>query len=181
MARRLRIGHDHAWLSAPVLSFSSGLPTTASLASVIHNPKNLTLTYALSAGALPTGGTLSGSTVTWVTNGALGGAYPVRFTATYGARVATSDPLLLRFLNVAWTPATLNDDGSAIDTILSHKIYAGTTSGVYTTIVTVPWAGVPSAQIALPTSGNWFVMITTVTADGESIASDEENRTANVS
>lgn len=180
MARGIRIGHDHAWASTPQLLFSSGSPTGLNLASVIHNPKNLTLAYAVSAGALPTGATFTGSAVTWPATGAAG-TYPIRFTATYGARVVTSDPLLLRYLNVAWTPATTNTDGSAIGTILSHKIYAGQFSGNYTSITTVPWSGVASAQIALSASGTWFVMVTTVTAIGESVASAESSRSANVS
>ena len=178
MARRIRIGHDHAWIGRPTLSFAGGLPTTAALASVIYNPKNVPLVYALSSGTLPSGATLSGSTVTWTTNGAVG-TYPLRFTATYGARVVISDALLLQYLNVEWTPATQDVDGSPIETIVSHKIYAGQTSGVYTSTLTVPWLGVPNAQIALPTSGIWFVSVTTVTTAGESLASAEQSRLAN--
>ena len=179
MVRRLRIGHDHAWDARPTLAFSGGAPTTTNLASFGHNPKNLTLTYAVSSGTLPTGGSLSGSVVTWPTNGALGGVYPVRFSAAYGGRTVVSDSFLLRYLNVNWTPATTNTDGSPIGTILSHKIYAGQTTGNYTSIFTVPWAGNPNAQIALPAAGVWFVAVTTVTSAGESVASAEQSRAAN--
>lgn len=178
MARGIRIGHDHAWTGRPTLLFSGGLPTTVNLASAIHNPKNLTLTYAMASGALPGGGSMSGSVVTWPTSGSFG-TYPITFTATYGSRVVTSEPLLLRYLNVAWTPATTNTDGSVIGTILSHKIYAGLTSGVYTSTITVPWSGVASAQIALPSANVWFVMVTTVTSLGESVASAESSRVTN--
>jgi hypothetical protein len=148
------------------------------LASFIHNPKNLALTYALAGGTLPSGVVLSGSVVTWVTNGAAG-IYPVTFTATYGARTVTSQALLLWYLGVTWTPATQNSDGSTIGTILSHKIYAGTSAGVYTQTTTVPWTGTPSAQLTLPQGGTWFVAVSTVTALGESLASAEQSRVAN--
>lgn len=162
------------------MAFSGGVPTSINLASVLHNPSNVTITYAVESGTLPSGASLSGSILTWTQGGGVG-LYPVRFRATYGARQQTSPSLLLNYLNVAWTPATTNTDGSPIGTILSHKIYAGQTSGVYTSTITVPWAGVPNAQIALPTSGLWFVMVTTVTADGESPASAESSRIANQS
>ena len=178
MARGIRIGHDHAWASRPELAFSGGLPVATNLATFIHNPKNLALTYAIVSGALPSGGALTGSTVTWSTAGQAG-TYPITFTATYGARVVTSLPFLLRYLNVAWTPATTNNDGSAIGTILSHKIYAGPNPGNYTSTITVPWTGVASAQIALPSVGTWHVSVTTVTAAGESTASAESSRAAN--
>ena len=178
MARGIRIGHDFAWASRPTLTFSGGVPAATNLAAFIHNPKNLTLTYAITSGALPSGGTLSGATVTWPTSGAAG-TYPITFSATYGARVVASEAFLLRYLNVAWTPATQNSDGSAIGTILSHKIYAGPAPGNYSSTITVPWTGVASAQIALPSVGTWYVSVTTVTAAGESVASAESSRAAN--
>jgi chitodextrinase len=85
-------------------------------------------------------------------------------------------------LNVAWTPATQNDDGSAIGTILSHNIYASLTAGEpYEVVQNVPWTGTASAVLDLPSSGVWYVVVKTVTALGESVASEEESRAANVS
>lgn len=102
-------------------------------------------------------------------------------SAQSAAQVATTQANTYS-LNVAWTPATLNNDGSAIGTILSHNIYASLTAGApYEIVQNVPWTGSPSAVLTLPSGGTWYVVVTTVTADGESIASAETSRAANVS
>jgi len=90
MVRAIRIGNQHGWLSAPVLTFGINQPTTVNLATYAYNPKGKVLVYAVMAGySLPSGATLSGSVVTWTGSG-ISGATPIRFTLTFGGVTQTS-------------------------------------------------------------------------------------------
>jgi hypothetical protein len=103
-------------------------------------------------------------------------------SAQTSAVLETTDSPPVYSLNVAWTPATQNDNGTPIGTILSHNMYASLTAGPpYEVTQNVPWTGTPSAVLILPSAGTWYVVVKTVTADGESIASAEQSRAANVS
>jgi len=81
-------------------------------------------------------------------------------------------------LNVSWTPATQNDDGSPIGTILSHLVEYGQSPGSNTFAKTVVSGN--STVLSLPSGGTWYVRVKTVTNLGSSIASAEASRAANV-
>ena len=71
------------------LSFTSGTAASVNLATFLDNPLGLAVTYAVKSGALPSGCTLSGSTVTY--SGVAGAAASaVQFSATSGAYSADS-------------------------------------------------------------------------------------------
>jgi len=90
MARGIRIGNQHGWLSEPLLVFGINQPTTVNLATYVYNPKNKTLVYAVAPGyALPSGASLSGSIVTWAGTGT-SGTTPVKFTITFGGVTQTT-------------------------------------------------------------------------------------------
>jgi hypothetical protein len=100
------------WTSIP-LAFTQGQAgTPVNLASYLSNPQNRTITYSV-VGTLPTGVTLSGSTVSY--NGSsLASTSSVRFRATSGSYVADSDVTTVSIAVVAsnsepvWiTPAAL--------------------------------------------------------------------------
>jgi len=85
-------------------------------------------------------------------------------------------------LDVSWTKATQNDDGSPIGTILSHNIYASQTPGAPYEVVQNDPGSTTSGVLVLPSGGTWYVVVKTVTAQGESAtASAETSRVANVS
>jgi hypothetical protein len=79
---------------------------------------------------------------------------------------------------VTWIPPTAREDGTilTLSEIASYKIYYSTTSGTYTTYVTVPGA-LTTAQISLG-AGIWYFAATAVDTGGlESAYSLEATKT----
>lgn len=71
------------------LQFTNGTASSVNLSTFLVNPYSLAVTYTVKSGALPSGCTLSGSTVSYNGTGAAG-ASVVAFSATSGSYVADS-------------------------------------------------------------------------------------------
>lgn len=71
------------------LNFTNGTAASVNLATFLVNPQSRTVTYTVKSGSLPSGCTLSGSTVSYNGTGAVG-ASSVQFSATQGGYVADS-------------------------------------------------------------------------------------------
>jgi hypothetical protein len=91
------------WTAIPV-AFTQGTAASVNLAAYLSNPQGRTITYS-TVGSLPTGVTLSGSTVSY--NGtAVASTVSVRFRATSGSYEADSD---VTTVSIAAPPITNSD------------------------------------------------------------------------
>ena len=66
------------------------------------------------------------------------------FTASLPAFSVTVQAIALGSATLSWTPPTTNTDGSTLTDLAGYKIYWGTTPGVYTSSVTVPFNNISS-------------------------------------
>lgn len=92
------------WVSSPVISFAQGAAATVNLSQYVTNPLGKSLTYSVASGALPTGCTLSGYTVSY--NGTAGvSSSSVAFTVTDGAQLSRSATITAQVITAADTQA----------------------------------------------------------------------------
>jgi hypothetical protein len=88
VSRLRKTAQPFRWTAIPV-AFTQGTAASVNLAAYLSNPQGRTITYS-TVGSLPTGVTLSGSTVSY--NGtAVAATVSVRFRATSGSYEADSD------------------------------------------------------------------------------------------
>jgi len=73
------------------------------------------------------------------------------FSITVTAAGTTTGSATLR-----WTPPTLNEDGTPIETLSGYRVYYGTSTSNLTQVLTIANAGVTSAVIQNLTPATWY-------------------------
>jgi hypothetical protein len=105
------------------------------------------------------------------------GATDGKDTATLSFAITVYGPTGNNSVTVSWIPPTQNTDGSAA-TLSGYRIYYGSASGRYTTIVPISNPGLTRYVIDNLPAGTYFFIVTAVSAAGdESDYSGEASRT----
>jgi hypothetical protein len=79
-----------------------------------------------------------------------------------------------------WTAPTTNADGSPLLDLAGFRVYYGTTTGVYTSSVTVPGPASTSYSLSGMAAGDYYMAVTAYDTSGnESIKSEEVPKTVN--
>jgi hypothetical protein len=80
-----------------------------------------------------------------------------------------------RSVTVSWRAPTTNTDGTPLTGLTGFRVFAGTTPGQYSQIVSVPNPGVTSVVLAdLATGIRWYFAVTALNSGGfESLRSQE--------
>lgn len=101
MARGLYIGGKPVWTTIPEINLLTGTPESIDLSAYLYNPRNRAITFS-SVGSLPTGCSISGSSLNWNGNGtqqvtsatirAASNQYQADATATFDIALGGNSP-----------------------------------------------------------------------------------------
>ncbi|BCS52366.1 hypothetical protein GSVR_06740 [Geobacter sp. SVR] len=74
-------------------------------------------------------------------------------------------------VNLAWDPST-NQDGTPLSNLAGYKVHYGTTSGTYTSVVTVDQGNTAAVNISEP--GTYYFVVTALDSDGNESGYSQE-------
>ncbi|GCF84975.1 fibronectin type III domain-containing protein [Geobacter sp. SVR] len=76
-----------------------------------------------------------------------------------------------KVVNLAWDPST-NQDGTPLSNLAGYKVHYGTTSGTYTSVVTVDQGNTAAVNISEP--GTYYFVVTALDSDGNESGYSQE-------
>lgn len=87
-------------------------------------------------------------------------------SASLAAFDITVTQVALGSMSLSWTPPTENTDGSALTDLAGYRIYYGTSEGNYPNRIVIDTAGISSYVVENLVPDTYFVVATSVNADG---------------